>query len=189
MNEKKEFIIKIRNSQAYLKNTTGNEVDYYTFDIKNAKRFTKEDAQTIIESKYEECEIVLFKQELYKIKNERFKIFVNALLLQENTSILPEDIKIFAKELKEDGIYIASSNLNNKYPENKLINEIDRISQKIEFKKNCNGIPSKYKAYKDICEEYDYDDEREVDILLLNFKEKYMNIEILEEYENELEGQ
>lgn len=61
--------------------------------------------------------------------------------------------------------------------------------QRIEFKNNCNGIPSKYKAYKDICEEYDYDDERELDILLLNFKEKYMNIEILEEYENELEGQ
>lgn len=189
MNEKKEFIIKFKSSQAYLRNTTDNEIDYYTFDIKNAKKYTKQEAEIIIEPKQEDYEVVLFKQELYRIKNERFKIFVNTLLLQENTNILPEDIKIFSKELKEDGIYIASSNLNIKYPENKLINEMERISQKIEFKNNCNGIPSKYKAYKDICEEYDYDDERELDILLLNFKEKYMNIEILEEYENELEGQ
>lgn len=189
MNEKKEFIIKIRNSQAYLRNITENEVDYYTFDIKNAKKYTKQEAEIIIKPKHKEYEIVVFKQELYKIKNERFKIFVNTLLSQENTNILQEDIKIFSKELKEEGIFIASSNLSNKYPENKLVNEMERISQKIEFKNNCNGIANKYKTYKDICEDYDYDDERELDILILNFKEKYMNIEILEEYENELEEQ
>lgn len=189
MNEKKEYIVKIKNSQAYLRNTTDKKVDSYTFDIKSSKKFTMTEAKNLLDLESEEYEIVSYKQELYKIKNERFKIFVNSLVLQENTYILQEDIKLFYEELKKEGIFVACNNLNNKYPENKLVNELERICQKIEFKNNCNGIPEKYKNYKDICESYDYDDERELDILVLAFKEKYINIELSEEYENELEEQ
>lgn len=188
MNEKKEYIIKIKNSQAYLQNKSDKKVNSYTFDIKNAKRYTRQEANKILDLKPVEYEIVSYKQETYKIKNERFKMFVNSLL-QEDASILQEDIKVFYEELKNDGKFIAYNNLNNKYPENKLVKEIERLLQKVEFKNNCNGIPENYKCYKDICESYDYDDERELDILVLAFKEKYINIEISEEYENELESQ
>lgn len=189
MDEKKEYIIKIKNSQAYLRNITDKKVDCYTFDIRSAKKCTISEANNIVNLKQEEYEIVSYKQELYKIKNERFKLFVNSLLLQESSNIIEEDIRIFYKELKKEGIYIACDNLNKKYPENKLVNELERISQKIEFKNNCNGKPCKYKGFKEICESYDYDDERELDILLLAFKEKYINIELSEENENEIEGQ
>lgn len=182
---KKEYIIKFKDTQAFIKSFE-NKSDMYTFDIKNAKRFEKEDAEKMIQAN-KELEVVNYQKELYKLKNESFKLFVNALIVQEETDILNEDIEAFEKELKSDGMYIACSNLKDKYPQNALINEMDRISQKIEFKTHCKKRPELYKGYKDICTDYDYDDERQLEILKLTFYEKYITRDITEDDEFELQ--
>lgn len=179
---KKEYIIRVKNSQAYIRNIDSKS-DTYTFDIQNAKKYEKENAENIIKNRNDEFEIVDFNKELYKIKNERFKIFVKTLALQENTTILDEDIELFEKEVKIEGITVACCNLNDKYPTNRLLSEMERISQKIEFKTNCKKRPEEYKSYKDISESYDYDDEREFEILKLAFYEKYITKEIIDEIE------
>lgn len=182
---KKEYIIKFKNTQAFIKSFE-NKADMYTFDIKNAKRYEKQDAENIIQNS-EELEVVNYQKELYKLKNENFKMFANALTVQEEIEILNKDIEIFEKELKTDGIYIACSNLKDKYPQNSLIMEMERISQKVEFKTHCEKKPELYKSYKDICKEYDYDDERQLEILKLTFYEKYITRDITEEDETELQ--
>lgn len=181
---KKEYIIKFKDSQAYIKSFE-SKTDMYTFDIKNAKRYEKEEAENIIQNK-NELEVVNYKKELYKSKNESFKLFTKALIVQED-DISNRDIETFEKELKSDGIYIACSRLKNKYPKNTLINEMERISQKLEFKTHCEKKPELYKNYKEICKEYDYDDERQLEILKLTFYEKYITRDITEEDEIELQ--
>lgn len=182
---KKEYIIKFKDSQAYIKSFE-NKIDMYTFDIKNAKRYEKDEAERIIQAK-NELEVVNYQKELYKSKNEGFKLFVKALIVQENDNISNKDIEIFEKELKAEGMFVAFSNLKNKYPLNTLINEMERISQKIEFKTYCEKKPELYKNYKEICNEYDYDDERQLEILKLAFYEKYIIRDITEENEIELQ--
>ena len=169
---KKEYIIKFKDTQAYIKSFE-NKADMYTFDIKNAKRYEKEDAEKNIQNN-EELEVVNYQKELYKLRNESFKLFVNALIVQEETNISNEDIVAFEIELKNKGIYVACNNLKDKYPQNILINEMDRISQKMEFKAHCDKKPESYKNYKELCKEYDYDDERQLEILKLTFYEKYI---------------
>ena len=182
---KKEYIIKFKDTQAYIKSFE-SKTDMYTFDIKNAKRYEKEDAENIIKNK-NELEVVNYQKELYKSKNEGFKLFAKALIVQENDDISNEDIELVEKELKSDGMYVACSSLKNKYPQNTLINEMERISQKLEFKTHCEKKPELYKNYKEICKEYDYDDERQLEILKLTFYEKYITRDITEEDEIELQ--
>ena len=64
---------------------------------------------------------------------------------------------------------------------------MERISQKIEFKTYCEKKSELYKNYKEICNEYDYDDERQLEILKLTFYEKYIIRDITEENEIELQ--
>ena len=123
-------------------------------------------------------EILQYNRELYKIKNERFKLFVKALLSQENTDIMNIDIEIFQNETKNKGFLVACNNLKQKYSNNKLINEMERISQKIEFQKHYKRNPG-----KKFSESYDFDDEREPEILKLAFNNKYITKELIEDEE------
>ena len=181
MRDKKEYVIKIKNSQAYLQNIDRRD-NSYTFDLRSAKKYTIGECNKICKDN-KEFETVKYASELYKIKNERFKIFVKTLINQENSEILENDIKIFTKALKNEDMLTGFCDLKEKYPQNNLINEIERILQKIEFKNIYKGNPEKSKIYKEFCEEYDYDEERQFDILKLAFDEKYINKELLEENE------
>ena len=174
---KKEYIIKFKNSQAYIKSFE-NKNDMYTFDIKNAKRYEGEDAENIMQGK-NELEVVKYQKELYKSKNEGFKLFAKALITQDDEDILNEDIEIFERELKTNGISVACNNLKNKYPQNILVNEMDRIAQKVQLKPDCDKKTEICKTYKELSKEYDYDDERQLEILKLTFYEKYITRDII----------
>lgn len=188
MNEKKDYVIKIKNSHAYIRNTIDYKINEYTFDLKLAKRFRMIDANNILKVNDKELEISKYEKEDYIIKNNRYKIFTNVLRESIETNvILSKDVKKFFNEIETEGIYTACVNLAEKYPESKFIKELDRLSEKIEFKNNCKGIPEKYKRYKEICEDYDYDEKLQLDILILALKEKYMYANLIEEEENELE--
>lgn len=176
----KSYIIKLKDTQAYIKNINNKKINY-TFDVKIAKRYEKQDAEKLLDC-YKDFEAVEYNKELYKIKNERFKIFVKALLAQENTEIADEDIEIFQYEEKNKGILIACSNLKEKYSNNTLLDEMKRISKKIEYRNIYKSNPG-----KDISESYDYDDSRQMEILKLAFNEKYIINEIMENDEEEEE--
>lgn len=178
---KKTYIVKLKETQAYIRNIDNKNINY-TFDVKNAKKYEKEDAEKILIS-HKELEIVDYNKELYRIKNERFKLFVKALVLQENTEIIDEDINKFQKEIIDNGFLISCCSLKQKYPDNRLVDEMERIARKIEFKNHYKRNPG-----KEISETYDYDDDRQLEILKLAFNEKYVTKEILEE-EIEIEEQ
>ena len=88
------------------------------------------------------------------------------------------DIEIFQNETKNKGFLVACNNLKQKYSNNKLINEMERISQKIEFQKHYKRNPG-----KKFSESYDFDDEREPEILKLAFNNKYITKELIEDEE------
>ena len=98
-------------------------------------------------------------------------------------SLLEEDIEKFYRASKSEDMIVAYCDLKEKYPDNKLINEIEVTLQKIKIRKNYSGIPEKNKIFKELCEEYDYDDEIQFEILNLVFNDKYVHKEIIEEYE------
>lgn len=168
-----EYIIRFKNLQVYVEDIELDNIQY-TFQIENAKRYKR--SENIINQGNEELEIVSYNKELYRSKCKGYKMFIDILSSSKKAEISDKDIEIYREEIKKYGKYIAYINLSEKYPQNLLVGEIERIIEKIEFRKNCKGTPEKHKCFKDITKIYDYDDKRQLQILELAFKSKYIKI-------------
>lgn len=166
-----EYIIRFKDLQVYVEDIGLDNIQY-TFQIENAKRYKR--SENIINQGNEELEIVSYNKELYRSKCKGYEMFISTLFSSKKADISDKDIEIYRKEIKKYGKYIAYINLSEKYPQNLLIGEIERIIEKIEFRKNCKGTLEKYKCFKNITKIYDYDDKRQLQILELAFKSKYI---------------
>lgn len=138
------------------------------------KQYKKREIERIITQINKDFEIVEYNKELYRNKNEKYKVFIHTLFSMGNAYISDKDIDIYINERKEYGRYVACINLSDKYPQSMLVKEMERILEKIEFKKNCKKSPDEYKSFRDITKIYDYDDERQLQILELAFNDKYI---------------
>lgn len=213
-NSKKEYIIKFRGSMAYLKNISKNRYTY-TFKIEEAKRYTKEEAEKVVELK--DFEIINYDEELYKSKEEKYKLYIE-VMSEENYDIKKDDLICFLEEYEftadGSGKFTSYIELKKDYPNSKLIDEIVRmgeiikykdivkwhearveLSKDIEFnlKNNVNyNITSedveqyeKSKRFLETMKEkfpYDYDIEKQYEMLDKAFREKYISKEIYKEY-------
>lgn len=142
------------------------------------KQYKKCEIERIITQINKDFEIVEYNKELYRNKNEKYKVFIHTLFSMENVNISDKDIDIYISERKKYGRYVACINLSDKYSQNILIKEIERILEKIEFKKNYKKSPDEYKSFRDITKIYDYDDERQLQILELASNDKYIMKEL-----------
>lgn len=213
-NSKKDCIIKIRDSMAYLKNIKAKEY-IYTFNAEEAKKYTKSEAEKIIRK--DEFEIVNYNEELYKSKERKYKLY-SKLISNEDYNIKKDDLIYFIEEYEfapdGSGKFTSYISLKEEYPNSKLIDEIVRIGQIIKHKNNViwhealkelakdkefnDGIYNKvvltekdekqYKESKTFLEimkkkfPYDYDVEKQYEMLDTAFREKYISKEIYKEY-------
>lgn len=213
-NSKKDYIIKIRDSMAYLKNIKIKEY-IYTFNPEEAKKYTKSEAKEIIEK--DEFEIVNYNEELYKSKEEKYKLYIGAIS-KEDYNIKKDDLICFLQEYEfaadGSGKFTSYIELKSDYPNSKLIDEIVRIGEiikhkdivkwheaRVELSKDVefnlrnnvryNITPEdieqyeKSKNFLEIMKEkfpYDYDIEKQYEILDTTFREKYISKEIYKEY-------
>ena len=167
MKKEENYIIKFKNSRAYIKESNDNEYSY-TFNIEKAKRMTKSEA--IKNCQLKELQVVEYSKEKYEAIEERYKIYAKILSMQKNTNILEKDLdNIKVKDKCE--FYL---DLNEKYPDNKLVREICRV---VYFS---NELDNKNK------EEFDYDYESQMKILEETFNSKY-TINLLQEENEDIE--
>lgn len=205
LKEEKNCIIKFKDSMAYLK-SIGTKHYKYTFNIEEAKKYTSIEAKNI--RGIREFEIVDFKEELNKIKDERYKLFAKSLAINQG-EIEENDLKKFILESGEEGRFYPYLQLQQIYPNNKLVTEISRIIYSIKneafifeynFKNKVNKdknsetkfnitteIKEKYKESKEYIENmkkqyaYDYDYNKQFEILDKEFKNKYINKDLYQE--------
>lgn len=213
-NSKKEYIIKFKNSMAYLKNIRANKYTY-TFKIEEAKRYSKREAEEKVKSK--DFEIINYEEELYKSKEAKYKLYVE-VISDENYNIKKNDLICFLEEYEfaadGSGKFTSYIELKKDYPNSKLIDEIVRVGEIIKHKEvvkwheaiaelskdvefnlknnvNYNITPEdieQYEKSKRLLETmkekfpYDYDIEKQYEILDTTFKEKYISKELYKEY-------
>lgn len=213
-NSKKEYIIKFKNSMAYLKNIRANKYTY-TFEIEEAKRYSKKDAEEKVKSK--DFEIINYEEELYKSKEEKYKLYVE-VISDEDYNIKKDNLICFLEEYEfaadGSGKFTSYIELKKDYPNSKLIDEIVRVGEIIKHKEivkwhearvelskdiefnlknnvNYNITPEdieqyeKSKRFLETMKEkfpYDYDIEKQYEILDTAFREKYISKEIYKEY-------
>lgn len=147
--EKKDYIIKFKDSMAYLKGL-GVKNYKYTFNIEEAKRYTKTDAENI--NGINEFEIVNYNQEKYNYKEKQYRLYINVLLDAEE-DINRDDLISFCQEYEGEsdlrGKFTAYVSLKEKYPNNKLIDEIVRLGEIIDYKDNVAWYETRLNLLKD----------------------------------------
>lgn len=220
MNSKNKYIIKFKDSMAYLKNIRAGKYTY-TFKIEEAKKYGKKELAKIVG--IEDLEIVSYEEELYKSKENKYKLYVE-VISNEDFNIKKDDLICFLQEYEfaadGSGKFTSYIELKEQYSNSKLIDEIVRIGEIIKHKEivkwheaivelskdvkfnlqnnvNYNITPEDIKHYqaskeflKNMKEKfsYDYDVERQYEILETVFKEKYITKEIyIEFYESDYE--
>lgn len=148
-NLQKEYIIKFKDSMAYLKGLGGKKYKY-TFNIEEAKRYTKTDAENIGRSK--ELEIVNYNQEKYNYKEKQYQLYIK-VLLDEKEDINRDDLISFCKEYEGEsdlrGKFTAYISLKEKYPNNRLVDEIARLGKIIDYKDNVICYETRLNLSKD----------------------------------------
>lgn len=164
--DKELYILKYANSRAYLREINSNEYSY-TFDIEKAKKFNLADLELL--KKTEHLEIVEYEKEKYEAANEKYTLYVKAISMQENTDILKNDI-VYINNCEKEHFFIE---LYEKYPNNKLLEEITRII----YINNKNSDLNK--------KEFDYDYKQQMNLLEKAFINKYICSEMIEETEEE----
>lgn len=205
LKEEKNSIIKFKDSMAYLK-SIGTKHYRYTFNIEEAKKYTSIEAKNIQGIK--EFEVVDYKEELNKIKDERYKLFAKSIAINQE-AIEENDLKKFIFESGKEGRFYSYLQLEHNYPNNKLITEIVRIIYSIKneafifdynFKNKTNKdknsetkfnitseMKEQYKESKEYLENmkkeytYDYDYNKQFEILDKEFKDKYISKELYQE--------
>lgn len=165
ISKENKYIIKFKNSRAYLKSL--NDGYKYTFDIDDALKLELKEAGKI-KSKGD-FEIVEYGIEKYDAAKERYKVFVKVISLQKNSGIIQEDLKNYDKSDKKSFFL----ELQNKYPNNKLLAEITRVN---------NLIDNQNEDKKEI---YDYDLKSQIEILETSFENRYINDNSIEKEEQE----
>lgn len=200
------YIIKIKDSMAYLKTVEQNNF-IYTFSIEEAKRYTKKGAEKL-KKEIREFEIVNYEEELYNSKDEKFNILVETIA-KNVEPIEKNDLIDFMFNRKVEG-FDSYIELQQDYPNNRLISEITRTinaiknelivfdyesKRKIMRDKNCTTKfdftkekTEQYKKSKIFLEKmrdlykYDYDYNKQFQILDKKFKEKYISEEVYQEF-------
>lgn len=128
----KEYIIKFKDSMAYLKGLGGKKYKY-TFNIEEAKRYTKTDAENV--GGIKEFEIVNYNQEKYNYKEKQYQLYIN-VLLDEKEDINRDDLISFCQEYEfasdGSGKFTAYITLKKEYLNSKLIDEVIRLGKLIE---------------------------------------------------------
>lgn len=162
-----DYIIKFKNTRLYVEKMNSKEYSL-TYLIENAKKYSKTDAEKICEK--EEFNYVSYEKEKYFCKDEDYKVFIDSIVTTENdikySDLLPL-IENKNNELKKDMIFLE---LQDKYPDNKLLDELYRVICNIQ------------RVEKTIVE-FDYDYDRQKEILVDAFTEKYLSNELTEESE------
>lgn len=164
-----KYVVKFKDSGLYVEkmNSKGYSLTYFLDD---AKKYTKSEAEDICENK--EFKYVKYAEENYKFMDEAYKTYIKAIIETEiNLDIDKNDliplIENRGNELKNDMIYFE---LQEKYPNNKLLDELYRVICNIE-KVEKTSI------------DFDYDYERQKELLVEAFNEKYLSDELTESEE------
>lgn len=214
MNGKNDYIIKFKDSMAYLKDIR-TEKCIYTLKIEEAKKYSKKELDKIVGIK--NFEIVNYEKELYRSKENKYKLYVE-VISNEDFKIKKDDLICFLQEYEfaadGSGKFTSYIELKEEYPNSKLIDEIVRIGEIIKHKEivkwheaivelskddefnmknnvNYNIAPEDIKQYKEskrvleIMKEkfpYDYDVEKQYELLDTTFREKYISKEIYKEF-------
>lgn len=135
-NSKKEYIIKFKNSMAYLKTVKSGECTY-TFNIEEAKKYTKKEAEKLEIAK--EFEVVNYNEEIYNSKEEKYKMYIG-VIANEDFNIKKDDLIYFLEEYEfaadGSGKYTSYIALKEDYPNCKLIDEIVRVGEIVKHKNN-----------------------------------------------------
>lgn len=216
-NLEEKYIIKFKDSMAYLKNIRANKCTY-TLKVEEAKRYNKKKIEKLVG--LNNFEVINYEEELYKSKEKKYKIYVG-VISNEECNIKKDDLISFLEEYEfatdGNGKFTSYLSLKEQYPDSKLIDEIVRIGEIIyhqnivimyealveiskdeEFNiKNNNTVVitkdntneyNQSKIYLEIMKEkydYDYDAEKQYQILDETFRDKYITEELYKEY-NEL---
>lgn len=132
--EKREYIIKFTEDKGYLRKIDTRNY-YLTLIPENAKKYTKGEIGKI--SGIGKHEIVKYDEEVYKYKENNYKIYIEAILNSEG-DIKKEDLINFCKEYEGEsdlrGKFTSYVTLKEKYPNSKLIDEIVRLGIIIDYK-------------------------------------------------------
>lgn len=164
----KTYIIKFIDSRAYVKDIEDEEY-IYTFNINEAKKFSKEEITKIkLPNKLKTTE---FDIEKYQALEEKYNIFIKVLSVQSDSEIQASDLEDIKEIEKEDFIL----NLHGKYLDNSLINELSRL------------IYAKYNKDEQYKKEYDYDYDAQFEIVRKAFIDKYIDKEKLKDISEEIE--
>lgn len=151
LNEKKEYILKHKQNDMYIK-SIGQKYYKCTYDLEDAKKYTKMEAKNTINGT--ELEMLSYKDELYRLKDRRFNIYVEAIVRNQG-ELEKNDLMQFMQcyELENDnqGKYSSYIQLHEKYPDDKLLSEIARI---IVLVKN-EEIVLDYEARKELIKDKD----------------------------------
>ncbi len=213
----KEYIVKFKDSMAYLKSIRANKCTY-TLKPEEAKRYSKNEIEKLIG--LNDFEVINYEEELYKSKEEKYKLYIG-VISNEECNIKKDDLISFLEEYEfaadGSGKFTSYLSLKEQYPNSKLIDEIVRIGKIIEHQnivimykalveiskdKEFNAINNntvvitkdnineynQSKIYLEIMKEkydYDYDAEKQYQILDETFRDKYITEELYKEY-NEL---
>lgn len=132
----KNYIIKVKDSMAYLKKV--NAKGYvYTFDIEEAKKYSMEETKEL--QKIDNFDIVDYSEELYKSKEEKYKLYIDVISKDDNIS--KDDLLSFLQEYEfaadGSGKFTSYVELREQYPNSKFIDEIVRLGEVI---KNTNTV-------------------------------------------------
>lgn len=149
-NSKKEYIIKFKNSMAYLKSVKSKNC-IYTFNIEEAKRYTKKETDNIKLEK--EFEVFSYEEELYNSKEEKYKIYIEAIISNE-IDFNKNDLLYFLDEYEYavdgSGKFTAYTSLKQNYPNSKFINEILRVGEIVKNQEIVNWYEARVELSKDI---------------------------------------
>lgn len=168
LNEKKEYIIRFKNSMAYLK-SMGTKYYKYTFNVEEAKKYTKTEAKNIVGIK--DFTVVNYKEELINSQKEKYGLYLTVLSNKSENDMLFDDIYQTYKKCRvaerEEQKIIAYTELYSKYPNNFLLEEIIRVKKGEEKK------------------EFDFNLEIQNEQLEKQFEKSYINFNMLKKFEEE----
>lgn len=132
-NSRKEYIVKLKDTKLYLKSVDTRNIQY-TLNLEEAERVNKKDVREL--SKINELETVKYKEEQYQVKKEKYKLYIQAII-KEDDKIEKDNLIYFLQEYEgsgdKSGKYTSYLSLKEEYPNSKIIDEIVRVGQIIKY--------------------------------------------------------
>ena len=161
------YIIRYKNTRLYV-DKIDSEKYSLTYNIDEAKQYSEQEKE--ISYLQKDLCFVDYNKEKYRCKEEDYIIFANYIALTKK-EIKYSDLILLIKnknnEIKKDMIFV---DLQEKYPDNKLLDEMCRVICNIE------KVEKKTTAF-------DFDYSRQKEILEDEFNRKYLSDELIEEGE------